>query len=957
MKEKLFEGLTLEQRKAVTHLSGPALVIAGAGTGKTKVLTHRIAYLIDKKFIKPEEVLALTFTEKAAAEMQERVDQLLPLGTNTSTITTFHSFTTELLRQYAHFLAIPADFSLLTQEEELVFLQDHLFELPLKILRPGSNPEKFLQPILIFFNRLKDEAISFDDLDKLGQKKTKSNDNAEHDEGLQLIELAVTYKKYEELLKEEGYLTFGHCITETIKLFKLRPSVLREVKKSYKQILIDEYQDTNWAQTELASLIAGKKGNIMAVGDDDQAIYRFRGAASSNLISFLDRFPKAKRVVLTKNFRSTQQILDTAYRTIQHNNPDRLEYREKIDKRLIGQTKGLEPQVILYDRLNSELAGITKLVQDMLDEGTSPEEIAVLTRTRNHANKISNSLKDAGIPVNNPAANKLYNQPVVKNIMAFLNLLKDTRDNLSFYNVFSNTPFKLDAKTFNQILARRFYKEDSFFVHTTELIKQDPAWINKKSKTTIQKVLKLHQDISEYLNERPTLAILHYIHQSGLYKKLAKSKKVIAEIQLEQIGRLFDEAQNYEERHRHADLIQFLNYLEIAIENNIDAKIEDFSTDPFMVNVMTIHQSKGLEFDSVIIAHCANGRFPSRNRRDVFTVPAELAKEPLPEGDCHLEEERRLFYVAMTRARKQAFCTASTYYGEGNRKSKISPFMFEAFSEEVAKLNALSFKSTEYLQMPLDLTEQEYQMIEPVPQFITVSQTDLDTYIGCPRQYRYKKILKIKVHPAAALSFGIAVHNTLRAYFDLKKRNQRPKIEELLNEYWISGGFESKKHESDRKKEGLDALRKMEVSLQKLNPEKMEWSFNFPLASGDRLRGRIDRVDRVGKNLVEIVDYKTGSPKEESKIKKDLQLGTYILAVESKTKDRVKQVTLDYVVYNKKVKVNRDQFELQKVKEKIAQAITSLKKDMGEDNFIAKPEKMKCSFCDFKSICPYRYTE
>lgn len=957
MQEDLIKELTPEQKEAVTHTTGPALVIAGAGTGKTKVLTHRIAYLIEKKVAKPEEILALTFTEKAASEMQERVDLLLPLGTNTATISTFHSFTTELLRQYAHFLAIPADFSLLTQDEELVFLKDYLFELPLKILRPGSNPEKFLQPILTFFNRLKDEAITDEDLLRLGWRKQKSTAEAERDEGDQLVELALTYKKYEKLLKDSGYLTFGHCITETIKLFNLRPSVLQEVRNKYKQILIDEYQDTNWAQTELAALIANKNGNIMAVGDDDQAIYRFRGAASSNLISFLDRFSQAKRIVLTKNFRSTQEILDTAYRTIQHNNPDRLEFQEKIDKRLIALTKGKEPQVILYDRLNSELAGITKLVQEMLDNNISPEEIAVLTRTRSHANKISNSLKDAGIPVNNPDSSKLYNQPVIKSVVAFLNLLKDTSDNLSFYNIFTQAPFKLDAKIFNQILARRYYKEDSFFSFVTLLLKQNPTWLDEHSKETISKVLQIHAELSEYLNERPTLGILHYVHKSGLYKKLAKSKKALAEIQLEQIGRLFDEAQNYEERHRHANLIQFLNYLEIAIENDIDSKGEDFSTDPFMVNVMTIHQSKGLEFEAVIIAHCATGRFPSKRRSDTFKVPNELLKEPIPIGDSHLEEERRLFYVAVTRAKKQLFCTASTYYGESNRKSKVSPFLVEAFSEDVTNLSPLSFKSAEYLQIPLNLTEQEYQMFDPVPQFLTVSQTDLDTYISCPKQYRYKKILKIKVHPVAALSFGNAIHNSLRAYFDFKKRGEKPDIKELLEKYWVSGGFDSKAQEAERKKEGLNALKEIEPTLSKLDPEKMEWPFNFPLPSGDRLRGRIDRVDRVGEELVEIVDYKTGNPKEESAVKKDLQLGTYILAIESLTKDRVKQVTLDYLVYQKKVSITRDKFELDKVKEKITEAINRLKQDLAEDKFTAKPDKMKCLYCDFKSICPYRYTE
>ncbi|MDO8472004.1 MAG: ATP-dependent DNA helicase [bacterium] len=950
------ESLTTEQQQAVSFKKGACLVVAGAGTGKTRVLTHRVADLVARG-VPAKQILALTFTEKAALEMQERIDQLLPLGTNVATITTFHSFTIELLRRYAHFLGISADFALLTTEEELVFIKEHLFELPLKILRPGSNPTKFLEDIIDYFNRLRDEAISSTEL-TASAKSAELNIDLEADADQRNIwyELADTFAVYDELLKNEGYLTFGHCITEVIKLFREHPAILAEIRSEYHYLMVDEYQDTNWAQTELAAVIAGPDGNIMAVGDDDQAIYRFRGAASANIKQFLTRYPKTTVMALTNNYRSTQEILDTAYRGIQHNNPDRLEFISKIDKRLLGQRKGSEPVFLLYDRLSSELLGISDQVQAWLNDGITPQEIAVLGRTRNQANKITFTLRQAGIAVNNPAAYRLYDHPLIAGIIAFGELLLNPSDNLAFMAALNQRPFNVPDLILNSIAQHRPYREDSLFDYSLTLVKQEPAWLGELAIKKLNRFFRIFNRLQKIVNERPSLLLLKLVHLSGLYAKLTQSQKPEALVDLERLGQLFEEAQAFEERHRHTNWRQFIQYLQVLIENEVETNsINTTDSDPFMVNVMTIHQSKGLEFTAVIVAHCSEGRFPSKNYAAKFSLPPQLQREKI--GDStHEAEERRLFYVATTRAKEHLLYTAAIYYGVTSRKAKVSRFIFETIGESAALINPQTKAVTDYLQLPLELNETAPRSPVAAGAPITISQTDLDTYLTCPYKYRYRQILKIKVYPSAAMNFGISIHNTLRAFFHDQKQGPTLDLAQLYQEYWISGGYESKKQEKLRYLEGLSALQQAAPELAAIKPDQIEWSFNFPLKTGDRVRGRIDRFDRHEDGTVSIVDYKTGSPKEEAQVRQDLQLGVYILAVETLAQKKVKTVVLDYIIYHQKVTVARADFALTKIIDQIDRAVVNLKQDLARNEFTAKPDKFTCQYCEFKSLCPFRYT-
>src|SRR3990167_1072080 len=332
--------LNKEQKEAVVYEKGPLVIVAGAGTGKTTVITQRIAYLIDKGLAKPEEILAVTFTDKAAGELEERVDRLLPLGYVDLWVSTFHAFCERILRDHALDIGLPADFKVLNPTSGWLLIRQNLDKFDLDYYKPLGNPTKFIQALIAHFSHCKDQGIYPDDYLEYAEKLKTRDDAPETSEVERIKEVASTYHVYQRLLLENSFLDFGDLINYCLKLFKKRPLILKKYREKFKYILVDEFQDTNWSQYELIKLLAEPKNNLTVCADDDQAIYRWRGASFSNIIQFKKDFPDAEQISLIQNYRSTQDILDLSYKFIKANDPDRLECVNKISKKLEANNAG-----------------------------------------------------------------------------------------------------------------------------------------------------------------------------------------------------------------------------------------------------------------------------------------------------------------------------------------------------------------------------------------------------------------------------------------------------------------------------------------------------------------------------------------------------------------------------------------------------------------------------------------
>lgn len=871
--------LNKEQQEAIKFGNGPLLIIAGAGTGKTTVISERIKYLIFSKKVKPNEILALTFTEKAAREMEERVDVAMPYGYTQMWIMTFHSFCDRILRREALHIGLDPKYKLMSEAESVQLLRKNLFKLDLNYFRPLGNPNKFLSGMLQHFSRLQDEDVAPNQyVDWVNLKFKIKNLKLSDDEKIEYEkykELAYAYKMYDEIKTRESVLDFGDLIVKTLKLFRDRPNILAEYQKQFKYLLVDEFQDTNYAQNELTKLLAGRNGNITVVGDDDQSVYRFRGAAVSNIIQFRKNFPKTKVIVLTKNYRSTQEILDRSYDLIQFNNPDRLEVVEKIDKKLRSQVAkdGEKIEFIHSDRVENEAEGIAKKIIELITIALNYKDIAILVRANNHSEPIMRALGRNGIPYQFLGPGRLFKQPEIVDLISYLKILYDFTDSVSFYRLLSIDHFGITGRELVELgnYARK---------NNVSLFESAEAIGGEKVKKLLE-IINKHLDLVK--KESAGQLLYLFLEETGLLQKLLSPESAEAENRAKNISKFFDKLKTYEADHDDSSITAVVDYLDLSMELGESplANNEDWS-DINAVNILTVHSAKGLEFPVVFIVNLVGQRFPTMERREQIPIPDELIKEVLPVGDYHLEEERRLFYVGMTRAKEKLFFTAADYYGEGKREKKLSPFIFEALGEK----NVPSVKSEKVDQLSFLDYEVKTKAVEPIEKLKIdyLSYSQIETFQTCPLHYKLRYIYKVPTPPSASQSFGTAMHATLKNFYDEVAADNKPSeklLYKLLDKNWVSKGFSSKELETEFFERGKSYLKSFlkETFNPKVLPVAMEQKFTVPLGSGLKIGGAIDRVDEIGNGTIEVIDYKTGGHIPEQKdIDKNLQLSFYALA-------------------------------------------------------------------------------
>ncbi len=953
-----------EQEKAIKHGDGPLLIIAGAGTGKTTVVTERIKYLILSKKAKPSEILALTFTEKAAREMEERVDIGMPYGYSQMWIMTFHSFCDKILRREGLHIGLNPSYKLLTDGESARFFRKKLFDFDIDYFRPLGNPTKFIDAILQHFSRLTDEDIS-PEVYSLWTDKLKNETEEEKLEYKKYKELSSLYKTYTDLKIKEGYFEFGDLITQCLKLFRNRPNILGEYKRQFKYILVDEFQDTNYSQNEIVKLLAGENGNITVVADDDQSIYRFRGAAVSNVIQFRNSFPKTNVVVLTKNYRSTQEILDSSYKLIQFNNPDRLEVVEKIDKKLKSQLveTGDVPEFIHADRVENEAESVAKKVEELVEsEGYSYKDFAVLVRANTHADPFVKSFNRNGIPSQFLGPGRLFKQPEVLDLIAYLKVLYNPEDSISLYRVLAIDYFEIAGNDLVSLSNAARKTNQSLYDVAVKVESED---ISEKSKASIQKLIKIikkHQNLGKI--ETAGRILYLFLEESGMLTYLLRSETETAEKKSINIAKFFDKLKSFESANDTASVSEVVDFLDLSLETGESPLAADSDwTENDAVNILTVHSSKGLEFPVVFIVNLVAQRFPTTDRREAIPIPQELIREILPVGDYHIEEERRLFYVGITRAKKRLYLTASDFYGDGKRAKKLSPFVYEALELDTfdKKLNKNKNEQLTFLEYKPKDVEQSLKSEHYKVTYLSYS--DIETFETCPLHYKLSKIFRLPAPPSASASFGVSVHASLREFFESVTTGKKPTEKimfDILEKNWVSKGFIDKKQERDFFEKGrmyLSGFLRQGFVKQKL-PVLMEEKFSFPLknAKGERILvgGTIDRVDDLGDGNIEIIDYKTSANiPSQKEVDKNMQLSFYALAATLsgnkyfiKSPDQIK-LSLYYLDTQEKFTTTRTKKQLEDTIEKIFET-----KDAIEASSFKCSGHMFCkNGCEFSMFC------
>ena len=1012
--ESLLAGLNKEQRRAVCHGDGPLLVVAGAGTGKTQVITRRIAWLIATRRARPSEILALTFTDKAADEMQTRVDQLVPYGYTDAAVSTFHAFGDRLVREFALELGLPTDTRVLTRPEVVIFLRERLFEFELDEYRPLGDPTRFLGALATLFSRCKDEDVSPQAYlhfaaTLAGRTAARSvaqnagsgaGPNADgetaalDEEARRQNELARAFDRYQTLLREAGLIDFGDQVSLALRLLRESPAVRLELQRRYRYILVDEFQDTNRAQSELVELLAAPHGSVTAVGDDDQSIYKFRGAAISNILEFKRRHPRASQIVLRRNYRSLAPILDASYRLIRFNDPDRLEVRNGIDKRLIADRDGAQTPVRhhVFATGSEEADGVAREIAARIVGGARPRDFAILVRANADADPILRSLNLAAVPWRFSGTSGLYARPEIRLLLAFLRAIADLSASVDVYALAASGLYGLGGPDLTAIVNSARRRNRSLWEVMEELTRQPGLLrLSPETRATLERLVTDLRCYTDLAHERPAGEVLYrFLKDSGLLGRLAATDSMAAEEALANVARFFDIIRAQSDLLPDDRAIFVARHLQTLIEAGDDPATAEVDPDAEAVAVLTEHKAKGLEFPVVFMTGLVDGRFPARTRREPLSLPTELVQETLPEGDPHVQEERRLFYVGMTRARDELILSHASDYG-GRRARRVSQFVLEALDLPATAATGAAADAKAHAPLErLAAFEPKTEPVEPgretVEGPLSLSFYQVDDYLTCPLKYKYVHVLRVPIAPHHAIVYGSALHKAVQEFHRLHARGHVMTEEELLEAFdraWSNEGFLTREHEEARLAAGRAALlrfREEQMRPGTIVPAYVEREFSFSL-DGDRIRGRMDRVDierlppgstasrdaagetqladSVAPALpglyperVTITDYKSSDvrapARARERARESLQLQIYAMAYQAETGRLPDALQLWFLESGLVGQVEVDEKRLEKARDSIRRAAVGIR----ARRFEATPDYMACGYCAFRDICP-----
>ena len=591
----MLDNLNQMQIEAVKHKDGPLLILAGAGSGKTKVLTTRIAYLIKEYGISPDEILAITFTNKAANEMKERINKLIP---NTNLLAcTFHSFGVRILRSNYDRLGYNKNFVILDSDDSLTLVK--------KIMKDYNIDPKRISPYIIR-NKISNNKSEFIMPDEYKKFVCSEEDDVVY----------KVYKKYQDTLFKNNSVDFDDLLILPIKLFNENKDVLEYYQEKYKYILIDEYQDTNRAQYILSKMISAKYKNICAIGDNDQSIYSFRNADYRNILNFEKDYPLCKTIMLEQNYRSTKNILNAANCIIKNN-------EKRKDKKLWSNNE-IGDKITVYkanDELDETFYCIRK-IKDLVKDGISYSDIVILYRTNAQSRVFESELLKANIPFRIVGSFYFYSRKEIKDLLAYLRLIHNHNDDISLLRIINTPKRGIGLKSIANLEERASLNNCSLFEAITS-----------------SKELEFKNMILELSKEKDNLSLTDFVElvleKSGLRASLKEENSLEADIRLENLEEFKSVTKTFEEQSGIISLEDFL--LEVSLVSDI----EEYRDDPNRITLMTVHSVKGLEFLYVFLVGMEEGLFPHKN---------SFSKE-------EQEEERRLMYVAVTRAKKKLYIT------------------------------------------------------------------------------------------------------------------------------------------------------------------------------------------------------------------------------------------------------------------------------------------------------------
>lgn len=912
-----FRRLNPAQKQAVEAIEGPVMVIAGPGTGKTHVLTTRIANIINKTDTAPHNILALTFTESAATNMRRRLVNLIGSTGYYVRIETFHAFCSQVIQDHPEYFSIQRGSSPLTDLERYGLFEDILADLELEVIKPLNQPFFYLKECMGSISDLKREGYLPVDFKELLEKEAAELD-AEKEELTKTElkkrernlakqqELLQVYERYQIELRERLRYDFDDMIMLVMEAFEQEELLLREYQEQIHYFLVDEYQDTNAAQNKVVDLLVSywqehaEQPNLFVVGDPHQSIYRFQGASMENMLGFLDRYPQALVVTLEQGYRCTQLIYEAAHQLIANNSLTQInDSLAPALNQVLQSPKQDGAKIQVYEAPSQvvELMVVVQRIKNLIASGVDPEEIAILYRNNRDASELQQALEHWGIKYEIDGGGNVLDSEKIRQLITLLQVVHELRLGESADQLFEVLCFdwsrpdcslalklaraagKAKLSVIDLILSgyETFAQHhvgpavsEAEFEQAQVFVEELLSWGILDAQLTFPEWFELVLDQSGFLDW--LLELDSKVEHVGALNALYREIKALAQSQ------------------QHLNLEGFLQALQVMYEHNIWLEAEDLNVEADAINLATVHKAKGQEWQYVFLVHCTDGKWGNVRNRELLPLPEGLLQHTQLEKKERNEDERRLFYVALTRASKAVFASYPKNIVSAAQSKDAVATMFlseidtytEAFTGKESTV--VESEPTEFLgklfrpESPISYKKTDREYFAALVKNFPLSVTALNTYLKDPSEFILNSLLRVPRAKPEHMAFGTAMHAALEFVFkELQQTGQVPEEKRVFGMYQrsleaellVSLDFERRLAYG---KEVLAAYL-AQIDPSTVKPLFMERFFGGGSARtmlGDiLLTGRIDRVDWIDQKAktVRVIDYKTGRSKSENEIK------------------------------------------------------------------------------------------
>ncbi len=1004
-----YDSLNPEQKLAVDTIEGPAMVVAGPGTGKTELLALRIVNILQRTKTRPEEILALTFTDSGVQAMRDRLRELIGTDAYKVNIFSFHAFCNQVIRDNPEAFAFHKELEPLTDIEKMKLLRSLIDSFPNGAqLKPFGDTYLYMKDLEKAFKTLKQEDRSPQEFKDLVLAQRKALDELPDEERLssrgptkgkpkqeflrriksaeKLIELADAYAHYQKELRTKGRYDFEDMIFFVVRKFENDPAFRESYSERYRYFLVDEYQDTNTSQNKVVTMLAeGEKNpNIFVVGDDDQAIYRFQGASLKNIHSFHTQYPQMKVIVLKKNYRSTQSIINASTELIRHSEKRLSDLIPGIDKRFESGKgiAGTKVKIAHLSSIEAEYFYVLKKIKELAAKKVPLKDIAVFYRDNKDSQRLADLLKKEHILFNVSIDADALQNHYVKKLLYFLGTVNSAGQNASFFKYLCGNILTTDNEDIYTLTRYAHERKDAHEKSALFDILGDAAALKELDLKNEKELTAARTAILELRRDRQDLPlgdlVVRALHRSNIIKALTLKEDNLFD--LNQVNSFVKWVRAQSDNDPHYDLDQLLTDIDLMNEVGLIVPTQELYSAQEGVNLMTAHKSKGLQFPYVFILQCTAKKWEAKTVPDKLKLPEGLLGDTgeAPEKEDKVEDSRRLFYVAMTRAKEELYLTCHTRDEDGDEKLS-SAFLSELAPEQWEKEDTEALEQQEAERMLLELAEPPLGwkkeasrgQLEQLVHRLIISPTSLNNYLKCPLYFKLNTLYRVPGEFNKHSALGTCVHGTLEEVFSSAAGTGTvPPVAEWERIYLREAERMAlpEKEKEEIMSEGLRYLKGYYEHYKDTFHTKCLTEYDFHDRGvefeGIPITGMLDKVELLPGGIANVIDYKTGKPRSKNDIlgltatqDRDYhrQLVFYKLLCENDKNAEFKMVkgVIDFIKPNANDTYSRVEFEipdedLNTLKDELRDAY----KKIQELKFDPLPNNDRCTdMCDLWDIC------